>query len=77
MSKDKMKLSLFLNYIDTDMYVELYTGDTSVTGLLYEGILKNLLSDKDSYQEYLDMMVDMEGVSIDPPLTLCILLHTE
>lgn len=74
MSKDKIKLEEFLKYIDLDTYVELYNGDTSVTGLEYEGILRDLIDNKELHQKHLEMFVESEGVSIDPPGVLCILM---
>lgn len=77
MTEAKIKLEEFLKYIDTDIYIEIYHEDTSVTGLIYRGILRNLLNDKESYQEYLDMLVEPGCVNIDPPGVLYILIDSE
>lgn len=77
MAEAKIKLEEFLKYIDADIYIEIYHGDTSVTGLVYHGILRNLLEDKESYQEYLDMLVELGSVNIDPSGVLYILIDSE
>lgn len=74
MTEAKIKLEDFLEYINLDTYIELYNGDMSVTGLVYEGILRDLLENKESYHEYLEMLLRPECVSIDPPGVLYILI---
>lgn len=77
MAEDKIKVEEFLKYFEPDTYVELYDRDTSAIGLEYEGMLEDLMKNKELYHEYLEMLIRPEAVSIDPPGVLCILMDIE
>lgn len=67
-------LKNWIELIDTDVYIELYEGDTSVTGLIYEGQLKDFINDDKLMTKYGSCLICAESVIIDPPGVLTILL---
>lgn len=75
--ESKIRLSEFIKYIDEGLYVELYVGDTSISGLVYEGVISDLINDEEKYQDYLILSVQPQGLSIDSSGVLYILIDSE
>lgn len=75
--EDKIKLSKFIKYIDDELYVEICVRSTKVKNSIYQGTVKNFINNKEKYEEYFEMSLEYEGITIDSSGILYILIDSE